>query len=757
MQKSVETITTSQCEMKLALDNLSRNVMATETSIFILQSLLFPRMHDRRMLIHESYPNTFSWIFEASASPFKTWLERGGGAFWVSGRAGSGKSTLMKYLVQSPQTEAVLQHWADGRELYVASFYFWVTGTRMQKSQEGLLQSILSKILSQEPSLIPLVLRDRWDRDAIFHHNPEPWSLAELYAALDMIICVKPKACFCFFIDGLDEFTGDASQHGQLAERIQKLAASPSVKICVASRPWTAFDNEFGGDERRMLILEHLTRDDMDEYVKGMLEENARFAALLQKDPAASSLVHEIRDRARGVFLWVTLVVRSLLSGLTQHDGLEELQHRLRTLPSDLRAFFGRMLESIEDNYRIYASRILCLALCSTPLPLMTFWWIRLEVKKPEYAVKAAVEDIGEELKRTKIARIYVNKWAKDLLAVYDSSESPDGTGDMADLKIDFLHRTVGDFLKEPEVYDQLHTQCGPDFDPDESICRLLLAETKTRRRSKEAAILRGDLQAIACRMVGHAKQYEARHSRPLTTLLISLDSIMTERFAAAYFASSQHWTASIPTTHVSNATFHRELVSNKSSNFLAYAVANNLVEFVRDTLSASPQQIHKSGRPLLDFALYPTFAQYDLPHVSGENEYFDEMIKLLLEHGSLPNQHANVIGVMSVWQLFLLDIYACKHDDRAQPRAGAWKVAQSLLRHKANPKVEVPVENVISSVIVKRSPVHDVAFHRSATRYAGIEDCLSCIERHDRICELLTSLPVSNEGFWSSWKPWFL
>ena len=83
-----------------------------------------------------------------------------GDVYGIIARNGSGKSTLMKYLVQSPQTDVVLHNWAGGRELYVASFYFWVTGTRMQKSQEGLLQSIVYGILSQEPALIPIVLRD---------------------------------------------------------------------------------------------------------------------------------------------------------------------------------------------------------------------------------------------------------------------------------------------------------------------------------------------------------------------------------------------------------------------------------------------------------------------------------------------------------------------------------------------------------------------------------------------------------------------
>jgi hypothetical protein len=288
VKTNVETIATSQSDMKIALDYLNRKTMATETSILILQSFLFPRMHDRRILIEESHPKTFSWIFEASASSLQNWLESETGAFWISGKAGSGKSTLMKYLVQSPQTDVVLRRWAGGRELYSASFYFWVTGTRMQKSQEGLLQSIPYGILSQEHTLIPTILHDRWERDTVYHHNPDPWSLAELYAAVEKLICVKPKACFCFFIDGLDEFTGDAHQHGQLAERLQKLATSPSVKICVSSRPWTPFDNVFGGDERRMLILEHLTRDDMDAYVKGMLEENVLFSALQLRDPAAS-------------------------------------------------------------------------------------------------------------------------------------------------------------------------------------------------------------------------------------------------------------------------------------------------------------------------------------------------------------------------------------------------------------------------------------------------------------------------------------
>ena len=56
--------------------------------------------------------------------------------FWVSGKAGSGKSTLMKYLKSDPDTESNLWAWANGPKLVTASYFFWNAGTDMQKSQE---------------------------------------------------------------------------------------------------------------------------------------------------------------------------------------------------------------------------------------------------------------------------------------------------------------------------------------------------------------------------------------------------------------------------------------------------------------------------------------------------------------------------------------------------------------------------------------------------------------------------------------------
>jgi len=78
-----------------------------------------------------------------------------------------------------------------------------------------------------------------------------------------------------------------------------------------------------------MLMLQDLTRDDIKLYIKERLEEDDRFLELeVEEDDGYTKkdLVVEIVDLAQGVFLWVFLVVRDLLKGLTNEDRLRVLQ-----------------------------------------------------------------------------------------------------------------------------------------------------------------------------------------------------------------------------------------------------------------------------------------------------------------------------------------------------------------------------------------------------------------------------------------------
>jgi ABC-type transport system involved in cytochrome c biogenesis ATPase subunit len=89
---------------------------------------------------------TFSWIL-SPRTPFLQWITEIPGVFFIYGKAGSGKSTLMRYIAESPETGELLKVWAGSNHLITAKHFFWSSGTPLQKSHESLLQSLLFQIL----------------------------------------------------------------------------------------------------------------------------------------------------------------------------------------------------------------------------------------------------------------------------------------------------------------------------------------------------------------------------------------------------------------------------------------------------------------------------------------------------------------------------------------------------------------------------------------------------------------------------------
>jgi hypothetical protein len=148
------------------------------------------------------------------------------------------------------------------------------------------------------------------------------------------------------FIDGLDEYEG---HHSDLAKFIHDFA-SPSVKIFASSRPINAVLHTFDGCPT--LRLQHLTRSDMERYIYGNLTFHGVMVQLARHHPIISQeIFEELLEKAHGVFLWVSLVVKLLVDGLEAGDSIEDLQAKLHSLPSDLRDLYRRMMADIPRAY----------------------------------------------------------------------------------------------------------------------------------------------------------------------------------------------------------------------------------------------------------------------------------------------------------------------------------------------------------------------------------------------------------------------
>lgn len=128
--------------------------------------------------------------------------------------------------------------------------------------------------------------------------------------------------------------------------------------MCLASRPWLVFEDAFR--RRPSLRMEDLTNKDIQRFASEKLGEHPMVAQLRGIDEkGANILVNEVTEKSAGVFLWVRLVVKSLLEGLRDGDTLEDLQARLLLLPRDLEALFKKILDDLDPAYFEEASQFL--------------------------------------------------------------------------------------------------------------------------------------------------------------------------------------------------------------------------------------------------------------------------------------------------------------------------------------------------------------------------------------------------------------
>lgn len=482
----------------------------------ILKSLAFSEIQDRRNAIKRAHEVTFEWVF-AERSILVDWLQSSRPLFWINGKAGSGKSTLMKFLTSRQQTTRLLEKWAGGRFLHVIEFYFWYLGTAMQKSQQGLLRGVLYQVLSQARDLIQTACPEQWksvyenikpsgknrfEKEGLIY---DPWSDEELVASIERLARFTSDHRFCFFIDGLDEYYAD---HSQLVKLIQKLSENPEFKFCVSSRPWNVFVNAFtspdGDISPDSLVLEELTRPDIERYVHAELRDS------VHEQPEMQALVSEVSIKAQGVFLWVFLVVRSLQEGVVEGDTVSILRQRLEELPSDLVEYFELIFSRVAPVYKKWTASALQLALFAArrekktssqiehatnhARSFISYWLLQNRLEDPDFAIAKPLFDVDPHgcINMVQSTRKFISACCKDLLYVPKPppAKGSDEQTYITQYKVEFLHRTVYEFLDAGEMRERIQSRSirhmyHSNFDTLLALARLKVVPSKSKGRCR--------------------------------------------------------------------------------------------------------------------------------------------------------------------------------------------------------------------------------------------------------------------------------
>ncbi|KAL8907653.1 MAG: hypothetical protein Q9171_005769 [Xanthocarpia ochracea] len=423
-------------------------------------SLFFPDIEAREDEIADAFEGTCRWIFDPPLNEttkarkwhkFGDWLKDGKDNYWVSGKPGSGKSTLMKYIVGEPRTAQYLSEWKQTTHLIVVTFFFKNLGTHLQKSATGLLRSLILQITQQWPEMINLVRR-RYS-ETVLKLLPT-WTEKKLLLILEDFLVQKPvTVSLCAFIDGLDEYSGDEDC---LFHIIDLLSSTTNSKLCVSSRPDQAFREKFQGAPQCRV------QDLNEQDIRKMVAEKLR--PCLEKNKPAdieaiNELVEQVINKAEGVFLWLNMIIKFLTTASRNGDSIDELEKRLQVTPSTITDMYKHIFTIMDPFYLSYAFRVFQILIAADVL-------INTEYSRPVSLLALACAEKTPWMYIQRLDRAYFtspsfNSTCCELYKhltvrcgnLIEISESEGDTEEASVVRhcrtVSFIHKTVVEFLRQ--------------------------------------------------------------------------------------------------------------------------------------------------------------------------------------------------------------------------------------------------------------------------------------------------------------------
>lgn len=198
------------------------------------------------------------------------------------------------------------------------------------------------------------ILRRHYQREKIRTDiQTGPWSKEDLEECLTCLIGQSLfKMDLFLFLDALDEYNGRPEFIASFVQNLVQQSAETNtnsltrIRILFSSRPWKALNDEFAACPG-FQIHDH-TWNDIIDFCAASIPSDETAKALL------SAFVMEIVRRARGVFLWVELVMRDLTQTVRQRLQLQDIQG----LEEELRKTLDGIPDELDDYYQVIVQRI---------------------------------------------------------------------------------------------------------------------------------------------------------------------------------------------------------------------------------------------------------------------------------------------------------------------------------------------------------------------------------------------------------------
>ncbi|KAI0162502.1 hypothetical protein BJ166DRAFT_269833 [Pestalotiopsis sp. NC0098] len=455
-----------------------------------LSDMKFDNQFLRREEVAVADPGTNEWIW--SHPTFISWAQKSSGILWIEGKAGSGKSVLAKTI--RSKLGQTGHFGTPGVPLPPISDWFYSTRhDSIARSHLSFLRSILSQILEQNKSSFQQyasIYRQKKE-------NQESWTIEDYEQVLTGLAEMGVPAVS--IVDAMDE-SDDGDGDFELRSRVIALMATlcleakSQLRFVVTSRYTADINRSFRKLSQNEGLLAHIVIErenwrDIQTIVENGLSKVRTALELFESDDdeamdvpishfqqnseteVLSRMRQYLVDNADGVILWVNLSTQALADRVRRgFYNLKKLESELESLPQDLFDFYRLSLSELEHRYSpedLSKTRLALMWVVGTnsirPLALEELY----EALSIDFATTSLIPAGLDPIANNPL-RIHAKSWLGfyrqlrlrcgpflEILAPQTQGYTPsfpESTEIKPHFTVQLIHRTVKEFLHNPEV-----------------------------------------------------------------------------------------------------------------------------------------------------------------------------------------------------------------------------------------------------------------------------------------------------------------
>jgi hypothetical protein len=446
--------------------------------------LWFDESDERLHSIATPMAGSMNWVFSdermQDEGALLDWLgnTRGEHLFWLTGRPGSGKSVLTKYLFRNPHVFDYLEAWSGSAPGITAAYTFWNCGTELQNSPVGLLRTVLYEALQdmiygpleQGRDILQLLFQERWEQFKSYGGGLHDLSFAELRTAFELMISDTDKK-FLFMIDGLEEMQEYSIE---LVDTIISATQRENVKMIVSSCESPEYAEAFR--DRPKLVLHEWTRRDSQAHILHTFDDWDALKSLRARPDNVEEMnvINTLAEKADGVYLWAKLATAFILQGLEEGDSFTALRYRAGELPHTLESLLSHIVDSLppDDAKQFWKITTLLESHTHASPNLIPLSFALTSDTKEAIAADTKPLKSAEISKRIDDMRTLLDHTCSSLLTIFDTTPPPPDSSPSPSpspfpsqhyyLKISYTHRTIRTFLSIHHPHPNIPVSYNP-------------------------------------------------------------------------------------------------------------------------------------------------------------------------------------------------------------------------------------------------------------------------------------------------------